>query len=75
MDSSNVALDGRTRQEPRKSSDTPISTLGPENRRLFPSASLHILVKKACRGAHIERREVAGLLSYTEADSDAGPAA
>jgi hypothetical protein len=70
---SGLTLDGAERQKPRKSgSDTPISILDPDNRQLFHSASPHVFAKKARRVACIERREIAGLLSCTKANSDAG---
>jgi hypothetical protein len=70
----NLALDRPPRQEPHKSS-TQTQTLNPEDRRLFLSANLYVLMKKARRGARIERREVANLLPYAEMDSGSGAVA
>jgi hypothetical protein len=70
----NVAPDRPARQEPHQSS-IQTQSLNPESRRLFLSANLYVLMKKARRGARIERREVANLLPYAELDSGSGATA
>ena len=74
MDKQKTTVEARRRQRPRSGID-PSARLSPSPRRLLLSASLHLLVRKARRGARIERREIAAMLPFAERGSRPGATA